>query len=168
MQAMYQTWKRSLWYWRYWLLSFHILTDFGRDRFTFGFTLKDSPDFCINVSSWGNEEYINGLCGSFRIGDCGKSLYSDPMHSHVSSFVNSYTRSDLFCSLVVIDNPLVTPKDPEKEERFCPATPRSLHCNSLHMKLNEITDLCHFYFYFQSSLNVKFVNTADQRQKLSF
>ncbi|KAG5262531.1 hypothetical protein AALO_G00276120 [Alosa alosa] len=66
----------------------------GSERFTFGFTIKDSPDHSINVSSWGSEEYIIGLCGSFRTGDC-----------------------------VVIENPLVTPKDPEKEERFCPATP---------------------------------------------
>ncbi|XP_012694401.2 meiosis-specific with OB domain-containing protein [Clupea harengus] len=68
--------------------------NFGSERFTFSFTLKDSPDHFINVSSWGSEEYINGLCGSFRTGDC-----------------------------VVMENPLVAPKDPEKEERYCPSTP---------------------------------------------
>uniref|UniRef100_A0A3Q2XB08 Meiosis specific with OB-fold n=1 Tax=Hippocampus comes TaxID=109280 RepID=A0A3Q2XB08_HIPCM len=66
---------------------------FGVDRFTFGFTVKDSPDFFINVSAWGSDGYINRLCSSFSIGD------------------------------VIIENPLVTTKDLEKEERFCPTTP---------------------------------------------
>uniref|UniRef100_A0A3B5AR20 Meiosis specific with OB-fold n=1 Tax=Stegastes partitus TaxID=144197 RepID=A0A3B5AR20_9TELE len=39
------------------------------DRFTCGFTIKDSPDFFINVSAWGNDTYINGLSNSFSIGD---------------------------------------------------------------------------------------------------
>ncbi|KAL2078151.1 hypothetical protein ACEWY4_025836 [Coilia grayii] len=68
--------------------------NFGNERFTFGFTIKDSPDHFINVSSWGSEEYINGLSGSFRTGDC-----------------------------IVIENPLITSKDSEKEERYCPSTP---------------------------------------------
>lgn len=59
----------------YSVLKQHILSDFGSERFTFSFTLKDSPDHFINVSSWGSEEYINGLCGSFRTGDCGKSVH---------------------------------------------------------------------------------------------
>lgn len=62
------------------VLPHFILLDFGSERFTFGFTIKDSPDHCINVSSWGSEEYINGLCGSFRMGDCGKSLFRGAMH----------------------------------------------------------------------------------------
>ncbi|CAB1338288.1 unnamed protein product [Coregonus sp. 'balchen'] len=73
------------------------MSDIGFDRFTFGFTIKDSPDYLINVSSWGNDEYINGLSNSFSIGDC-----------------------------VIIENPLVAPKDPEKEDRLCPSTPRLL------------------------------------------
>ncbi|XP_019712559.1 meiosis-specific with OB domain-containing protein [Hippocampus comes] len=68
--------------------------NFGVDRFTFGFTVKDSPDFFINVSAWGSDGYINRLCSSFSIGD-----------------------------VVIIENPLVTTKDLEKEERFCPTTP---------------------------------------------
>uniref|UniRef100_A0A8C7XAF2 Meiosis specific with OB-fold n=1 Tax=Oryzias sinensis TaxID=183150 RepID=A0A8C7XAF2_9TELE len=63
------------------------------ERFTFGFTIKDSPDFFINVSAWGNQGYINSLADNFRIGDC-----------------------------VTVENPLVSTKDPEKD-KFCPATP---------------------------------------------
>ncbi|XP_061666001.1 meiosis-specific with OB domain-containing protein [Syngnathoides biaculeatus] len=74
--------------------SFPDRKNSGVERYTFGFTIKDSPDFFINVSAWGNDGYINGLSKSFRIGD-----------------------------VVTIDNPLVATKDPEKEERFCPTTP---------------------------------------------
>ncbi|XP_024140760.1 meiosis-specific with OB domain-containing protein [Oryzias melastigma] len=63
------------------------------ERFTFGFTIRDSPDFFINVSAWGNQGYINSLADNFRIGDC-----------------------------VTVENPLVSSKDPEKD-KFCPATP---------------------------------------------
>ncbi|XP_070847130.1 meiosis-specific with OB domain-containing protein [Chaetodon trifascialis] len=74
--------------------SFPDRKNIGTDRFTFGFTVKDSPDFFINVSAWGNDAYINGLANSFSVGDC-----------------------------VVIENPLVANKDPEKGDRFCPSTP---------------------------------------------
>ncbi|KAM9715522.1 meiosis-specific with OB domain-containing protein isoform 3-T3 [Menidia menidia] len=67
------------------------------DRFTFGFTVKDSPDFFINVTTWGNDGYVNRLADSFSIGDC-----------------------------VIIENPLVSNKDPEKGDKFCPSTPRLL------------------------------------------
>ncbi|XP_061086464.1 meiosis-specific with OB domain-containing protein [Conger conger] len=66
----------------------------GSERFTFSFTIKDSPDHFINASSWGRDDYIHGLSNSFRIGDC-----------------------------VMIENPLVVTKDAEKEDRFCPSTP---------------------------------------------
>ncbi|KAJ8413662.1 hypothetical protein AAFF_G00081690 [Aldrovandia affinis] len=66
----------------------------GSERFTFSFTIKDSPDHFINVSSWGREDYIHGLSNSFRTGDCA-----------------------------IIENPLVIAKDAEKEDRFCPSTP---------------------------------------------
>ncbi|XP_036385944.1 meiosis-specific with OB domain-containing protein [Megalops cyprinoides] len=66
----------------------------GSERFTFSFTIKDSPDHFINVSSWGSEDYIHGLSSSFRTGDC-----------------------------VIIENPLVVTKDVEKEDRFSPSTP---------------------------------------------
>ncbi|XP_015232545.1 PREDICTED: meiosis-specific with OB domain-containing protein-like [Cyprinodon variegatus] len=56
--------------------------------------MKDSPDFFINVTAWGNEAYVNGLASSFSIGDC-----------------------------VIIENPLVSTKDPEKGDKFCPETP---------------------------------------------
>ncbi|XP_038592323.1 meiosis-specific with OB domain-containing protein [Micropterus salmoides] len=74
--------------------SFPDRKNIGEDRFTFGFTVKDSPDFFINVTAWGNDGYINGLSSSFSIGDC-----------------------------VIIENPLVSFKDPEKGDRFCPTTP---------------------------------------------
>ncbi|CAK6961665.1 meiosis-specific with OB domain-containing protein [Scomber scombrus] len=74
--------------------SFPDRKNIGVDRFTFGFTIKDSPDFFINVTAWGNDCYINGLSSSFSIGDC-----------------------------VTIENPLISNKDPEKGDRFCPATP---------------------------------------------
>ncbi|XP_053197090.1 meiosis-specific with OB domain-containing protein [Scomber japonicus] len=74
--------------------SFPDRKNIGVDRFTFGFTIKDSPDFFINVSAWGNDCYINGLSNSFSVGDC-----------------------------VTIENPLVSNKDPEKGDRYCPATP---------------------------------------------
>ncbi|XP_068439712.1 meiosis-specific with OB domain-containing protein [Clinocottus analis] len=74
--------------------SFPDRKNIGVDRFTFSFTIKDSPDFFINVAAWGNDGYINGLSNSFHTGDC-----------------------------VIIDNPLVTNKDREKGDRFCPTTP---------------------------------------------
>ncbi|KAF0025214.1 hypothetical protein F2P81_022095 [Scophthalmus maximus] len=74
--------------------SFPDRKNVGADRFTFGFTVKDSPDFFINVAAWGNDFYVNGLSNSFSIGDC-----------------------------VTIENPLVASKDPEKGDRFCPTTP---------------------------------------------
>ncbi|XP_016522642.1 meiosis-specific with OB domain-containing protein isoform X3 [Poecilia formosa] len=64
------------------------------ERFTFGFTIRDSAEFFINVSAWGGEAFISGLADSFSIGDC-----------------------------VIIENPLVSTKDPEKGDKFCPATP---------------------------------------------
>ncbi|KAM6897068.1 meiosis-specific with OB domain-containing protein [Xenentodon cancila] len=64
------------------------------DRFTCGFTIRDSPDFFINAAAWGNEEYIKRLARSFKIGDC-----------------------------VTIENPLVSGKDLEKGDKFCPTTP---------------------------------------------
>ncbi|XP_056285934.1 meiosis-specific with OB domain-containing protein isoform X2 [Pseudoliparis swirei] len=77
--------------------SFPDRKTIGVDRFTFSFTIKDSADFFINVTAWGNDGYINGLSNSFSTGDC-----------------------------VVIENSLVNNKDPEKGDRFCPTTPRLL------------------------------------------
>nr|XP_033467979.1 meiosis-specific with OB domain-containing protein-like [Epinephelus lanceolatus] len=73
--------------------SFPDRKNIGVDRYTFSFTIKDSPDFFINVTAWGNDGYIIGLSNSFSTGD------------------------------FIIDNPLVTSKDPEKGDKFCPTTP---------------------------------------------
>ncbi|XP_030631705.1 meiosis-specific with OB domain-containing protein [Chanos chanos] len=88
--------------------------NFGSERFTFGFAIKDSPDHFINVSSWGSEEYIYGLCSHFRIGDC-----------------------------VIIENPLVVSKDPEKDDRFSPSTPTlyRLLVTETHSKIRMCSDL---------------------------
>ncbi|KAM4525135.1 meiosis-specific with OB domain-containing protein [Odontesthes bonariensis] len=74
--------------------SFPDRKNFEIDRFTFGFTIKDSPDFFINVTAWGSDGYINRIANSFSIGDC-----------------------------VTVENPLVSSKDPEKGDKFCPTTP---------------------------------------------
>ncbi|XP_061455177.1 meiosis-specific with OB domain-containing protein isoform X2 [Rhineura floridana] len=66
----------------------------GSERYTFGFTIRDSPSYFINVHSWGREDYIKSLSESFRVGDC-----------------------------VIIENPLVQTKEAEKEEKFNPTTP---------------------------------------------
>ncbi|XP_059180336.1 meiosis-specific with OB domain-containing protein isoform X2 [Centropristis striata] len=50
--------------------SFPDRKNIGVDRFTFSFTMRDSPDFFINVTAWGNDGYINGLSNSFSTGDC--------------------------------------------------------------------------------------------------
>uniref|UniRef100_A0A673J2D2 Meiosis-specific with OB domain-containing protein-like n=1 Tax=Sinocyclocheilus rhinocerous TaxID=307959 RepID=A0A673J2D2_9TELE len=88
--------------------------NFGSERFTFSFTIKDSPEHFINVSAWGNEEYIHGLSSRFQIGDC-----------------------------VVIENPLVVTKDYEKEERFCPSTPSTyrLLVTETHSSIRICSDL---------------------------
>uniref|UniRef100_A0A672PVZ4 Methionine sulfoxide reductase B1b n=1 Tax=Sinocyclocheilus grahami TaxID=75366 RepID=A0A672PVZ4_SINGR len=86
----------------------------GSERFTFSFTVKDSPEHFINVSAWGNEAYIQGLSSRFQIGDC-----------------------------VVIENPLVVTKDYEKEERFCPSTPSTyrLLVTETHSSIRICSDL---------------------------
>ncbi|KAM7381951.1 hypothetical protein PAMA_012693 [Pampus argenteus] len=94
--------------------SFPDRKNVGVDRFTFGFTIKDSPDFFINVTAWGNDGYINGLSSSFIIGDC-----------------------------VTIENPLVSNKDPEKGDRFCPETPSlyRLLVTEAHSQVYLCTDM---------------------------
>ncbi|XP_056222348.1 meiosis-specific with OB domain-containing protein [Seriola aureovittata] len=91
--------------------SFPDRKNIGTDRFTFSFTIRDSPDFFINVTSWGNGGYINGLSNSFSIGDC-----------------------------VTIENSLVTNKDPEKGDRFCPTTPS--HYRLLVTEAHSQVNLC--------------------------
>ncbi|XP_005145113.2 meiosis-specific with OB domain-containing protein [Melopsittacus undulatus] len=66
----------------------------GSERYTFSFTIRDSPTYFINVNCWGKEEYIRSLSESFRVGDC-----------------------------VTIENPLIQSKEAEREEKFNPVTP---------------------------------------------
>lgn len=66
----------------------------GAERYTFSFTIRDSPNHFVNVTSWGNEDYIKSLSGSFRVGEC-----------------------------VMIENPLIQRKEMEREEKFSPSTP---------------------------------------------
>ncbi|XP_028285834.1 meiosis-specific with OB domain-containing protein [Parambassis ranga] len=91
--------------------SFPDRKNIGMDRFTFGFTIKDSPDFFINVAAWGNGGYINGLASSFSIGDC-----------------------------VIVENPLISTKDLEKGDKFCPTTPS--HYRLLVMEAHSQVTLC--------------------------
>lgn len=58
----------------FYVFIFIWIADVGTDRYTFGFTLRDSPDFFINVSVWGSEGYVAALSGSISVGDCGKEL----------------------------------------------------------------------------------------------
>ncbi|XP_037056692.1 meiosis-specific with OB domain-containing protein isoform X2 [Peromyscus leucopus] len=39
----------------------------GSERYTFSFTIRDSPDHFVNVSSWGSEDYIRPLSESFKV-----------------------------------------------------------------------------------------------------
>ncbi|XP_076434165.1 meiosis-specific with OB domain-containing protein isoform X4 [Peromyscus maniculatus bairdii] len=73
----------------------------GSERYTFSFTIRDSPDHFVNVSSWGSEDYIRPLSESFKVGEC-----------------------------VIIENPLIQRKETEREEKFSPATPRVCFYNS--------------------------------------
>ncbi|KAM6165862.1 meiosis-specific with OB domain-containing protein isoform 1-T1 [Erethizon dorsatum] len=66
----------------------------GSERYTFSFTIRDSPAYFVNATSWGNEDYIKSLSDSFRVGEC-----------------------------VIIENPLIQRKEIEREEKFSPATP---------------------------------------------
>ncbi|XP_053848264.1 meiosis-specific with OB domain-containing protein isoform X2 [Vidua macroura] len=74
--------------------SFPDRKNIGTERYTFNFTIRDSPTYFINVQSWGREEYIRSLSESFRVGDC-----------------------------VTIENPLIQSKEAEREEKFNPVTP---------------------------------------------
>ncbi|XP_075686696.1 meiosis-specific with OB domain-containing protein isoform X3 [Rhinoderma darwinii] len=74
--------------------DFQTEKDIGSERYTFSFTVRDSPSAFINASCWGREDYIKSLSESFRVGDC-----------------------------VIIENPLVQTKDVEREEKFNPSTP---------------------------------------------
>ncbi|XP_037363687.1 meiosis-specific with OB domain-containing protein isoform X2 [Talpa occidentalis] len=70
----------------------------GSERYTFSFTIRDSPAHFVNVTSWGAGDYIRSLSDSFRVGEC-----------------------------VTIENPLIQRKELEREEKFSPATPSENH-----------------------------------------
>ncbi|CAN9508585.1 unnamed protein product [Ophioblennius macclurei] len=94
--------------------SFPDRKNIGVERFTFSFTVKDSPDFFINVTAWGGDDYVNGLASSFSIGDC-----------------------------VAVENPLVATKDLEKGDKFCPPTPSPfrLLVTELHSRVLACADV---------------------------
>uniref|UniRef100_S4R4D8 Methionine sulfoxide reductase B1b n=1 Tax=Petromyzon marinus TaxID=7757 RepID=S4R4D8_PETMA len=66
-----------------------------KERFTFDFVLRDSPNYFINVECWGDDIFIHNLSRSFRIGEVE----------------------------VKVQNPLVRTKDIEQDEKFRPWTP---------------------------------------------
>ncbi|XP_076793301.1 meiosis-specific with OB domain-containing protein isoform X3 [Arvicanthis niloticus] len=41
----------------------------GSERYTFSFTIRDSPNHFVNVSSWGSEDYIRSLSDNFKVGE---------------------------------------------------------------------------------------------------
>ncbi|XP_056153562.1 meiosis-specific with OB domain-containing protein [Lampris incognitus] len=86
----------------------------GSERGTFGFTIKDAPESFINAAAWGSDGYINVLSNSFSIGDC-----------------------------VIVENFLVVSKDPEKDDRFCPATPSfyKLLMSEAHSQVSLCADM---------------------------
>ncbi|XP_078467077.1 meiosis-specific with OB domain-containing protein [Lampetra planeri] len=65
-----------------------------KERFTFDFVLRDSPNYFINVECWGDDTFIHNLSRSFKIGE-----------------------------VVKVQNPLVRHKDIEQDEKFRPWTP---------------------------------------------
>ncbi|KAF3818838.1 hypothetical protein GH733_012255 [Mirounga leonina] len=71
-----------------------VWSNIGSERYTFSFTIRDSPTHFVNATSWGSEGYIRSLSDSFRVGEC-----------------------------VIIENPLIQRKELEREEKFSPATP---------------------------------------------
>lgn len=54
------------------ILYYLQITDPGREKSHFFFTLRDLPEDFINVNCWGSENYIDRLSKSFRIHDIGK------------------------------------------------------------------------------------------------
>jgi hypothetical protein len=46
--------------------------DPGCNRYSLGFTLRDSPTDFVNVTCWGNDTFINDIAKSFKINDVGK------------------------------------------------------------------------------------------------
>lgn len=75
--------------------------DIGAERYTFGFTVRDSLSYFINVNSWGREEYVKSLSESFRVGDCGKPrVYSQ--HISVFQYVFSPVLNHYYVFVVLV------------------------------------------------------------------
>lgn len=66
-----------------------LSVDIGSERYTFCFTVRDSPSWFINVNSWGREDYIKSLSESFRLGDCGKLEFILNIFQYVFLFFKS-------------------------------------------------------------------------------
>ncbi|GAB1300687.1 Meiosis-specific with OB domain-containing protein [Apodemus speciosus] len=90
--------------------------DIGSERYTFSFTIRDSPNHFVNVSSWGSEDYIRSLSENFKVGEC-----------------------------VIIENPLIQRKDTEREEKFSPATPRPVYYKLLLSENHSMVKVCSPY-----------------------
>lgn len=85
-------------------LSVHSFPDKrnpGCNRYSLGFTLRDSPTDFVNVTCWGNDTFINDIAKSFKIND-----------------------------VVEIRNPQVSPKQgSDYEQQWKPWTPSNIQLN---------------------------------------
>ena len=67
------------WYNPLFLIAFSnfagTFADSGTERFVFNFTLRDAPLFYVNVTFWGNGQYIKDLTDRFHVGDIGNVFY---------------------------------------------------------------------------------------------
>ena len=49
-----------------------FLTAPTKERYCIGFTLRDSVDWFINATCWGEKAAINNISACFKIGEVGK------------------------------------------------------------------------------------------------
>lgn len=52
-----------------------FLTDPTKERYCIGLTLRDSADWFINGTCWGDKAVINNISASFKIGEVGKFFF---------------------------------------------------------------------------------------------
>lgn len=52
--------------------SFNI--DPGTNRYSLGFTVRDSPTDYVNVTCWGSGSFIKDVAQSFKINDIGMTI----------------------------------------------------------------------------------------------
>ena len=55
--------------------NYHFRLDPGTERYSLGFTLRDSPTDFVNVTCWGTETFIMGIAKSFKLNDIGKNIF---------------------------------------------------------------------------------------------